>query len=351
MRLRTQLLRGLNGCWYACSVLPLGNFEHAGDKGLPGVEDEREPRCSPSCTPNRFAGNSTCSNISLSAGCCDKEQVDTVVDFSTRHREQPPSPSQHQHEACPGPGGCCFPSGGELADGKENVLTEKRPLSGEMKKRVTRDGDASRPLVNSHLQEQEGGAEAKPTVFGLSKPPGEVGGSEQVQDPTGETRDISTDEAIHGREEVVAAPAARAKLNPNDPECSEDAVGDSAQSTNHAPLEPAANDENAGRRLNTGSIQRPKIGLVLKRAGRRGGAAPLSKASSPFQFSTPDLLKTVLAVRGTVSARRQQQQQPQLLAGSPPHHQQADSLDRQPSFQQRRAANEDQDDRSECTVS
>lgn len=88
-------------------------------------------------------------------------------------------------------------------------------------------------------------------------------------------------------------------------------------------------------------------------AGAEVAAAPSSKAPITFQFSTPELAATFLPVREKRSVRRQQQQQSQLLAESLAHHQhQTEPLNRQqPSCQHRHNASEDQDDRSECTIS
>ncbi len=292
------------------------------------------------------------SNTASLAGCCDDQHICTSGDFSAGPREQPPSPSRSQNEACPRLG-CIrssLSSGVGPADGKENA--ETRPLSGETKDEAANVGNAPPPRANLHQLGQEKGAEARLACC-LSKPTGESCCSEQVLDPLGETTpDNSAVGATRGREGAVTAPAAGRKPSASDHDCSEDAPGDSAKGANQTPLKPAPHGEKAGRRLATGSMPRPKIGLALAKARRGGGAAPLSKAPTQFQFSTPDLVKTVLAVRGTVSARRQQQQQPQLLAGPLSHHQLAETFDRQPSFQPRRTAStEDQDDRSECTAS
>lgn len=315
------------------------------------MEAGREPPYSPPCASNRGRGYSAGSNTASLAGCCDDEHFGTSGDFPARPREQPPSPSRCQNEACPRPGCISYSlsSGVEPADGKENIA-ETRPSSGE-RTEATNVRDAPLLLASSHQVGQEKGAETRMATC-LSKSTGEVGCFEQVLDPLGETMENSAVRATHGREGVVAVPAAGGQSSASGHDCSEDAAGGSAKGTNHAPLRPAAHNETAGRRLDTSSMPRSKIGLAPAKARRGGGAALLSKAPTQFQFSTPDLVKTVLAVRGTVSARRQQQQQPQLLAGPLSHHQQTEPLDRHPSFQQRRTAStEDQDDRSECTAS
>lgn len=335
----------------------------------PGMELGAGPT---SCDASRNSRSSAFSNT-VAAGCSGKERLGTAGFVSVRTGEVPGSPPQCQNEACLHPlcVRCSSPSTGEFAEERESIPSEMRPLDGGTQEQRTKTDEPSPRLAHPHQAEHEGGVDQTPVVS-RTKPTGGVGCSEQEQmlsaggalgpfrEPGGTSASLGTHE-----EAVVAAAADRAdgrgklvaEWSTNDYHPSEGIITKEAAITSN---KSTAGDENAGSRADTCSIPRPTsadAALVPAKTRRRGAAASLSsKAPIPFQFATPELMSTVLAVRGTVGARRQQQQQQQrsqVLPESRPNHQQTQplSLVRQPPFQQRRNASEDQDDRSECTVS
>lgn len=327
---------------------------------------------STSCDTSRKSRSSAYSNTVSAAGCNSKERLGTAGFGSVTTGDIPGCP----HDAGPRPlyTRCSSSSStGKFADESENIITEMRPSDGgNREERTNIDGLSPRLTNPQHQAEQEGGAD-QISVVSRTKPAGGVGCSKQEQilsagatpGPFRETGNSSTSLADHEKEsaDATAGRASGGKLlterRTKDYHSNEDAgPGHTTKGAANAPNKPAADDQNAGRRVDDAcSIPRPTsadAALVPSRI-RSGGvaASPASKAPIPFQFATPELMNTVLAGRGTVGARRQQQQRSQVLTESRPHHQQTEPLvlARQPSFQQRRSASEDQDDRSDCTLS
>ncbi|CAM9382217.1 unnamed protein product [Ectocarpus sp. 12 AP-2014] len=103
-----------------------------------------------------------------------------------------------------------------------------------------------------------------------------------------------------------------------------------------------------GCRSGSGTGKDAKIDQQSKDDGGVGGrGVDGAVESTSFQFPTPELVGSVLAVREPLSVRRQTQ----LLPKFQPHRPQPDPLPRHQWLQQRRGASDDQDNQSECTVS
>lgn len=359
-----------------------------------------ELHCNPPHGRSQRRHSSACDK-NASTGFGDEERLDTPCDVSASPTGErwPLTQSHEETYRSPSFTGCSGLPDNNVADQRENIATNTRSSHDE----------AREPQLYPLQIEQKVGTKSKTLVvrpkqtcgFGCSESDKlSTGAVDVLPKANDEYASLLVHEKVSTAAEGAGAGAAgveagielRTERNSSSRDQSEGCRGRRAEEADNAQNELIAREETTGRTPGIRSLPkstespRPagggagneprsstttKIGRALARptcgcrngsgtakdakvdqqskddggVGRRGvdGAAE----STSFQFSTPELVGSVLAVREPLSVRRQTQ----LLPESQPHRQQPDPLPRHQWLQQRRGASDDQDDQSECTVS
>lgn len=338
-----------------------------------------------------------------STGFGGEDRLDTLCDVSASPTGErwPLTQSDKETYRSPSFTGCSGLLDNKVADERENIATNSRSAH---------DG-AREPQLYPHQIEQKVGTKPKTLVvhpkqtggYGCSESDklytGAVDALPKADDEFAslvvhEKASTAAEEAGAGAgaDEVEAGMEHRTERKPSSRDQSEASRGRRAEEIDNAQNEPIASEETTGRtpgirslpistesprpagggagnkprsstatelgrtrarptcgcRSGSGTGKDAKIDQQSKGDGGVGGRGVDGAAeSTSFQFPTPELVGSVLAVREPLSVRRQTQ----LLPKSQPHRQQPDPLPRHQWLQQRRGASDDQDDQSECAVS
>ncbi|CAM9597476.1 unnamed protein product [Ectocarpus sp. 4 AP-2014] len=405
---RRQRMRGSFQRNAACSICGTGtnsglfsNAQHrCVRKGQREVGTGGKLPCSPPhCRSQRRHSSACDKNASTMFG--GEDRLDTLCDVSASPTGERWPLTQSDKETYRGPSftGCSGLLDNNDADERENIATNARSAH---------DG-VTEPQLYPHHIEQKVGTKPK-TLVVHPKQTGGFGYSESDKLYTGavdalpkaddefasfivhEKASTAAEEAGVGVEEVDAGMERRSERRSSSRGQSEVSRGRRAEKIDNAQNEPIASEETTGRtpgirslpisteaprpagggagneprsstatklgrtrarptcscRSGSGTGKDAKIDQQSKDDGGVGGREVDGAAeSTSFQFPTPELVGSDLAVREPLSVRRQTQ----LLPKSQPHRQQPDPFPRHQWLQQRRGASDDQDDQSECTVS
>ncbi|CAN0021018.1 unnamed protein product [Ectocarpus sp. 12 AP-2014] len=362
-------------------------------KGQREVGTGGELPCSPPHGRSQRRHSSACDK-NASTGFEGEDRLDTLCDVSASPTGERWPLTHSDKETYRGPPftGCSGLLDNNVADERENIATNARSAH---------DG-AREPQLYPHQIEQKVGTKPKTLVVHPKQTGGlDCSDSDKLYAGALDAFPRANDEfaslIVHEKgptaaEEVEAGMELRTERKLSSRDQSEVSRGRRAEEIDNAQNEPIASGETTGRapgirslpistesprpagggagneprsstatelgrtrarrtcgcRSGSGTDKDAKLDKQSKDDGGVGGRGVDGAAeSTSFQFPTPELVGSVLAVREPLRVRRQTQ----LLPKSQPHRPQPDPLPRHQSLQQRRSASDDQDDQSECTVS